>query len=114
MKKTLLSLFFFISLTLTAQSIRHGYVLKPDEGEKPGSKRTIKGRPKSGTQGGVMIIDKLPPGFETTFHVHDEADEFFYVINGDGTAEFDGKEQNISTGYVIFVPAGGEHKLKVS
>jgi len=116
MKKTIFFLAFvlIISITLSAQSERNGYILKPDEGEKLGSIRTIKASPKSGTQGGVMVIDKLPSGFETTFHVHEEADEFFYVISGDGTAEFDGKEQKISSGYVIFVPAGSEHNMKVS
>lgn len=116
MKKLILTLGFILisSIMLFAQSERKGYVLKPEEGEKLGSIRTIKASPKSGTQGGVMVIDKLYAGFETTFHVHEGADEFFYVISGDGTAEFDGQEIAVSTGDVIFVPAGSEHNMKVS
>jgi len=42
-----------------------GYVLKADEGERLGPNRIIKASPESGTQGGVMVIDNLEPGFST-------------------------------------------------
>jgi quercetin dioxygenase-like cupin family protein len=97
-----------------AQSDPSGYVLKPGEGESLGPTRLIKASPDSGTQGGVVVMDRLEPGFETTFHIHTVADEFFYVVSGTGAAEFDGRRIEIGSGDFIFVPAGSEHNLSVS
>ncbi len=92
---------------------RRGYVLKPGEGEKLGPVRIIKASPKSGTQGGVMVLDELPPGFTTGIHVHTVADEFFYIISGRGTATIGEKNIAIAPGDVVFVPAGGDHAISV-
>ncbi len=92
---------------------RRGYVLKPGEGEKLGPVRIIKASPKSGTQGGVMVLDELPPGFTTGIHVHTEADEFFYVISGRGTATLGEEDEAIGPGDVVFVPAGSDHAMSV-
>ncbi len=92
---------------------RRGYVLKPGEGEKLGPVRIIKASPKSGTQGGVMVLDELPPGFTTGIHVHTIADEFFYIISGRGTATIGEEDIAIGPGDVVFVPAGGDHAMSV-
>lgn len=92
---------------------RRGYVLKSGEGEKIGPARIIKASPKSGTQGGVMVLDELPPGFTTGIHVHTEADEFFYVISGRGTATLGEDAEAIGPGDVVFVPAGSDHAMSV-
>ena len=92
---------------------RHAYVLKVGEGEKLGPDRIIKASPKSGTQGGVMVLDVLPPGFTTGIHVHTVADEFFYVISGRGTATLGEEDKPIGPGDVVFVPAGGDHAMSV-
>ena len=92
---------------------QQGYVLKPGEGETLGPNRIIKASPESGTQGGVMVLDRLPPGFTTGPHVHRNADEFFYVISGTGAASMGGKRIVIGPGDVVFVPVGGEHEMSV-
>ncbi len=91
-----------------------GYVLKADEGEALGSTRLIKASPRSGTQGGIVVLDQLPPGFATGFHAHRNADEFFYVISGTGTASIDEENVSIGPGDFIFVPVDGKHKMSVA
>ena len=115
MKSKLIALFLIVICSAaSAEDARKGYVLKPSEGEALGPNRLIKASPESGTQGGVVVLDQLQPGFQTTFHVHTNADEFFYVVSGYGHAEFGGKKLSIGPGDVIFVPAGAEHNMSVS
>jgi mannose-6-phosphate isomerase-like protein (cupin superfamily) len=91
-----------------------GYVLAPGDGELLGPDRVILASPESGTQGGVLMLSRIPAGFRTSFHIHQTADEFFYILSGGGTAEFAGAVHQIDPGYTIFVPAGGQHKLSVA
>lgn len=104
---------FLLSIA-PASAQEKGYVLKAGEGEKLGPNRTIKASPESGTQGGVMVLDYLEPGFSTGRHRHTSADEFFYVIRGTGTATLESGETLIEPGDVVFVPAGAEHKMAVT
>ena len=91
-----------------------GYVLKAGEGEALGPSRLIKASPGSGTQGGIVVLDQLPAGFTTGFHAHTNADEFFYVISGTGTASIDEEDVPIGPGDFIFVPTAGKHKMSVA
>ena len=93
---------------------KSGYVLGPKEGESLGQNRIIRASPKSDSNNVVLVLDSLPPAFETTFHAHKRADEFFYIINGEGTVEMDTVKYEIGSGSVIFVPKGKAHNLKVS
>ncbi len=110
----LLIVIFAFTLSLVSYAQKSGYVLGPKEGESLGPNRIIKASPKSGSKSGVMVLDSLAPGFETTFHAHKKADEFFYVINGEGIVELDTMKYEIRSGSVIFVPSGTAHKLRVS
>ena len=118
MKKLTLPFVLLIAIsTFNLPHVSHaqkkGYVLGSKEGESLGSK-TIKASPKSGSNGGVMVLDSVPAGFETTFHAHKRADEFFYIISGKGLVELDSMKYEVDSGSVIFVPGGMAHNLKVS
>ena len=91
---------------------RFAYILQPNEGEVLGTD-VIKASPNSGTQGSVMISQTMGAGFSTGRHVHLEADELFYVVSGEGIVSLGEDERPVSTGYVIFVPAGAEHRIRV-
>jgi mannose-6-phosphate isomerase-like protein (cupin superfamily) len=93
-----------------------GYVLKPGEGEMLGPDRLIKASPRTGTQGGVMVLDHAYAGFSTgpDYHRHENADEFFYIISGTGTSVIDDEEYEIGPGDVIFIPHGVNHIMSVS
>ena len=95
---------------------RQGYVLKPGEGEDTigDGSSLIKASPKTGTQGVVFVEDRMPPGSTSGIHVHLEADEFFYVLEGTGRISLGLNEHEISTGDTIFVPVGTDHKITSS
>lgn len=91
-----------------------GYVLPPGQGELLGPNRIIKASPKSGSLNAVVVLDSLRPGFSSTWHIHQKADEFFYVVQGEGSAEIENAKYPIANGAVIFVPRGAAHNLSVS
>ena len=99
---------------ISVSSQRQRYVLKPDEGERLlGERRTIvKASPRTGTQRVEIFRDTMPGGASTGVHVHQQADEFFYVVSGKGLALVDGQEVPVEGDDLIFVPRGHDHRLK--
>ena len=95
---------------------RPGYVLKPGQGEDTigDGSSLIKASPKTGTQGVVFVEDTMPPSSTSGIHVHLEADEFFYVLEGTGHIGLGADEHEISAGDMIFVPVGTDHKITSS
>jgi mannose-6-phosphate isomerase-like protein (cupin superfamily) len=47
-------------------------------------------------------------------HAHENADEVFYVIAGEGTAQFAGQQQRLKAGVYLFIPRGTPHTLTQS
>lgn len=47
-------------------------------------------------------------------HAHDDADEFLYVVAGEGSASLQGTTQKLKAGTLLFVPRGTSHGLTVS
>ena len=95
---------------------RQGYVLKPGQGEDTvgDGSSLIKASPKTGTQSVVFVEDTMPPSSTSGIHVHLEADEFFYVLEGTGHISLGADEHEISAGDMIFVPVGTDHKISSS
>ena len=95
---------------------RQGYVLKPGEGEDTigDGSSLIKASPKTGTQGVVFVEDRMPPSSTSGIHVHLEADEFFYVLDGRGRIRLDTEEHDIGSGDMVFVPVGSDHRITSS
>lgn len=61
-----------------------------------------------GDQGSATLIqlnDPMPP------HAHDDADEFVYVVAGEGTATVGGTSQRLRAGVLLFIPRGTPHGL---
>ena len=54
---------------------------------------------------------KVEPGGHTPRHSHDYEHEVF-IISGGGTVFLDGKENPVTAGDVILVPASEEHQFK--
>jgi mannose-6-phosphate isomerase-like protein (cupin superfamily) len=54
----------------------------------------------------------MAPGASTGIHVHQQADEFFYVVSGRGFALVDENELSIEADDFVFVPKGHEHRVK--
>ena len=43
-------------------------------------------------------------------HYHERTDEFYYVIDGQGTVLLDENEIELRTGVVVYIPRGVKHK----
>jgi quercetin dioxygenase-like cupin family protein len=50
----------------------------------------VKASPSTGTHGVEMFRDTMLAGTSTGLHLHQQADEFFYVISGQGLARVEG------------------------
>lgn len=59
----------------------------------------------------LTIKVKLNPGHSMNYHGHEYRDEVWTVISGNGRAVIDGKEQAITVGDVIKMPAGCKHTV---
>lgn len=47
---------------------------------------------------------------DAKMHYHAKTDEFYYVIDGQGTMTLDGTEIELHQGVVVYVPRGIKHK----
>ena len=66
------------------------------------------------TDGVVSVLEATePPGFGPPLHVHDDAAEAFYVLEGEYVMHLDGEEHHCPAGSFIFIPAGVPHGFRV-
>jgi mannose-6-phosphate isomerase-like protein (cupin superfamily) len=67
------------------------------------------------TTGGVVSVLEAtePPGFGPPLHVHDDAAEAFYVLEGEYFMHLDGEEHHCPSGSFIFIPVGAPHGFRV-
>ena len=47
---------------------------------------------------------------DAKLHYHERTDEFYYVIDGQGTMILDETEIELHTGVVVYIPRGVKHK----
>jgi mannose-6-phosphate isomerase-like protein (cupin superfamily) len=59
------------------------------------------------SSGGAALL--LQVNEPVAAHTHDEADEFVYVIAGQGTADIAGRQEPLSAGVFLLVPRGTKH-----
>jgi quercetin dioxygenase-like cupin family protein len=66
------------------------------------------------TRGVVSVLEATePPGFGPPDHVHDDAAEAFYVLDGEYVMRLDGDEYRCRAGSFVFIPAGVPHGFRV-
>jgi mannose-6-phosphate isomerase-like protein (cupin superfamily) len=66
------------------------------------------------TAGIVSVLEATePPGFGPPIHVHDDAAEAFYVLEGEYVMHLDGEEHLCPAGAFIFIPVGVPHGFTV-
>lgn len=49
---------------------------------------------------------------DAKLHYHEKTDEFYYVIDGQGSMVLDGEEIELHKGVVVYVPRGVKHKAR--
>jgi mannose-6-phosphate isomerase-like protein (cupin superfamily) len=65
--------------------------------------------------GGVfsLLEAEEPPGFGPPLHIHHDAAEAFYVLEGEYVMFLDDREVSCPAGSFIFIPAGMTHGFRV-
>jgi mannose-6-phosphate isomerase-like protein (cupin superfamily) len=56
----------------------------------------------------------LPAGSATERHYHKQSEEFYFVLEGEGTVEIDGETKPVAVGDAILIPPGAWHQIKAS
>ena len=92
------------------------YVLGPDEGREidMGAFRMSVKATGEQTNGGFSLLEAdEPAGFGPPLHIHRDAAEAFYVLEGEYVIFLDGREFLCPTGSFIYIPAGLAHGFRV-
>jgi quercetin dioxygenase-like cupin family protein len=90
------------------------YILKQDAGDLVlggDSSLIVKVSPEQGSANNITIVQKIKPGKGTGLHYHKDADEIFYVMEGNGIAVLDTQTYNIEAGDFIFIEPGVPHEV---
>lgn len=61
---------------------------------------------------GMFRVETNQPG-GPPMHIHDDADEYFYVLRGSVRFQVDGQVLRLEPGAVAFVPRGAEHSYRI-
>jgi quercetin dioxygenase-like cupin family protein len=70
---------------------------------------------ESETDGAYLLFeDALDAGKVTPLHLHPEADETFYMLEGEVRLHIDGDEQTLAVGGIAIVPRGVPHAFMVT
>ena len=93
-----------------------GFVLRPGEGrtiDLGGFRMSVKATHDQ-TNGAFSLIEaQEPPGFGPPLHIHRDAAEAFYVLEGEYIIFLEGREASCPAGSFIFIPAGVPHGFRV-
>ena len=66
------------------------------------------------TNGVFSLLEaEEPPGFGPPLHIHHDAAEAFYVLEGEYVMFLDDREVSCPAGSFIFIPAGTRHGFRV-
>jgi mannose-6-phosphate isomerase-like protein (cupin superfamily) len=53
----------------------------------------------------------VPAGGSTQMHYHRLSEEFYFILEGRGTMEIDGRRRRVAGGDAILIPAGASHAI---
>ena len=93
-----------------------GFVVKPGEGrtiDLGGFQMSVKAAPES-TAGAFSLLEAAEPaGFGPPMHIHHDAAEAFYVLEGEYLIFLGDEEFSCPAGSFVFIPAGEVHGFRV-
>ena len=58
-----------------------------------------------------VIQERVPPGSSEVRHLHNKAEQFFYILSGIATIEVEGEVHTLQPNQGLHVPAGTAHTL---
>jgi mannose-6-phosphate isomerase-like protein (cupin superfamily) len=96
--------------------LARAFVLRPGDGRSidlGGFRMSVKAS-QDDTGGAFTLLEAdEPPNFGPPLHVHRDAAEAFYVLEGEYILFLEGREHRCPAGSFIFIPAGIEHGFRV-
>ena len=99
-----------------SQAAGTAFVLMPGEGrpiDLGGFGMSVKATGEQ-TNGAFTLLEaQEPAGFGPPLHIHRDAAEAFYVLEGEYLIFLDGREASCQAGSFIFIPAGIPHGFRV-
>jgi mannose-6-phosphate isomerase-like protein (cupin superfamily) len=99
-----------------SEAAGNGFVLRPGEGrpiDLGGFRMSVKATQEE-TSGAFSLLEAdEPAGFGPPLHMHHDAAEAFYVLEGEYIIFLDGRELSCPAGSFIFIPAGMPHGFRV-
>lgn len=93
-----------------------GFVLRPGEGraiDLGGFQMSLKATGQETESAFSLLEADEPADFGPPLHIHHDAAEAFYVLEGDYIIFLDGQEYSCPAGSFIFIPAGIPHGFRV-
>lgn len=79
---------------------------------KDGSQiRSILDRTNAPVENQSLAEASIPTGGSTERHYHMLSEEFYFLLEGEGTMEIDGESQTVGPGDAILIPAGAWHQI---
>jgi mannose-6-phosphate isomerase-like protein (cupin superfamily) len=74
--------------------------------------RELCGLPTGGTVNQSLAEATLEPGHATQRHYHGEAEEIYFVLEGEGEMELEGDLARVAAGEAIAIPPGAWHQIR--
>jgi mannose-6-phosphate isomerase-like protein (cupin superfamily) len=99
-----------------SESVGRAFVLRPGEGRSIDLGDFTMSVKASGheTDGAFSLLEATePPGFGPPLHIHHDAAEAFYVLEGEYIIFLEDRELACPAGSFIFIPAGMPHGFRV-
>ena len=93
-----------------------GFVLRPGDGRKinlGGFEMSIKATSQETDSTFSLLEADEPPNFGPPLHIHTDAAEAFYILEGEYLVFLDSEEFLCPAGTFIFIPAGIPHGFRV-
>ncbi len=76
--------------------------------------RSILDRTNAPVQNQSLAEATVPVGRPTERHYHRLSEEFYFILEGQGLIEIDGKTREVTSGDAILIPAGAWHQIIAS
>jgi mannose-6-phosphate isomerase-like protein (cupin superfamily) len=74
--------------------------------------RSILDRTNAPVEKQSLAEARVPAGQSTQRHYHRLAEEFYFILEGDGLMEIDGETRPVVPGDAILIPAGAWHTIR--
>ena len=59
-------------------------------------------------------IMRYKQGASSPYHLHENCEHFYFIMEGHGTVQYEGGEREVGPGDMIFIPAEEKHRLRAS